>query len=239
MEFVIDFDTVRRILNEEGAQARMQLSARPTAENAQAALNVSLSRMDRRLAEAPDAHSLACKSGCDWCCHFTIDVRPLEALNIAEHVLTQFTPDQRQRVRAEIDANAQRLATLDEMQRVQQNLRCPFLIEHRCSIYAVRPQTCRNYHATNVAGCEQSFNEPDNVDIDPEFAPLVYQIGVAHVEAFTDACAEAGHDTRAYELNGALAATLADIEGTRLRFTRKQRVFPQLEGHEVEMEFID
>ncbi len=36
----------------------------------------------------------------------------------------------------------------------------PVSDEGRCTIYAARPQSCRNYHATNAAGCRQSYEEP-------------------------------------------------------------------------------
>ncbi len=87
--------------------------------------------------------------------------------------------------------------------------KCPFLREGRCAFTPLAPQSCRNYHATNVAGCQQSYEEPDNLDIDPDFAPYVYQAGGAHVEAFSNAMSEAGYDVNAYELNGALDAALS------------------------------
>jgi hypothetical protein len=55
-------------------------------------------------------------------------------------------------------------------------------------------QSCRNYHATNVAGCRQSYEEPENLDIDSDFAPGVYQAGGAHVEAVSTAMCDAGYD---------------------------------------------
>jgi Fe-S-cluster containining protein len=70
----------------------------------------------------------------------------------------------------------------------------PILNEGRCTVYAARPQSCRNYHATDVAGCRQSYEEPENLDIDPDFAPGVYQAGGAHVEAVSTAMREAGYD---------------------------------------------
>ena len=234
MEITIDFATVRRIIAAEYAQARDDIAA----SGPVLAYEHSQQRHDERLAAAPDASTLACKAGCHWCCYFTVDVRPVEVFRILDFADREFTPQQLQRVRAEIAANSAALQGLDEVERMQRNIKCPFLDEGRCSIYAARPQTCRNYHATNAAGCQQSFEEPGNLDIDPDFAPLVYQSGAAHVDAFSKAMHDAGYDTTALELSTALAAAMAQPLA-RERFEAKAPPFVGLQGSEVPLEFID
>jgi len=137
-----------------------------------------------------------------------------------------------------VRANSALLKSLGEDERVTRNLKCPFLHEARCTIYAARPQSCRNYHATNVAGCQQSYDEPENMDIDPEFSPGVYQAGAAHVEAVSAAMREAGYDVNAYELNCALDAALS-TPGARERFESGLKPFTTLGGEEVVAEFDD
>jgi hypothetical protein len=109
----------------------------------------------------------------------------------------------------------------------------------RCTIYAARPQTCRNYHATNAAGCQKSFEEPDNLDIDPDFAPLVYQTGGAHVDGFSKALLEAGYDVSAHELNTALAAAMVEPVAARQRFEAGAQAFTSLQGADVPLEFAE
>jgi Fe-S-cluster containining protein len=121
---------------------------------------------------------------------------------------------------------------------MKRNVKCPFLREGRCSIYSVRPQTCRNYHATSAVGCQQSYENPDNLDIDPEFAPLVYQAGGAHVDAVTAAMREAGYDTNVYEMNNAIDVALSE-PGARERFEAKLPPFMRVSGDEVPPEFED
>jgi Fe-S-cluster containining protein len=231
MEITIDFAAVRRIAAEESRLTQHDLAALGPLPAHQR----SLLRHDQRRADASDAHTLACKSGCSWCCHFSVDVRPVEVFNILDFLCSNFTAAQVAALRVEIEANAQVLSQLDEVQRMQQNLRCPFLIEHRCSIYTARPQTCRNYHATDAAGCQQSFEQPDNFDIAPEYAPLVYQAGGAQVEAFSRSMAAAGYDVTAFELNTALAAALNDL-AARQRFDARLPSFIGLEGTDVPYE---
>ncbi|HEY8538064.1 MAG TPA: YkgJ family cysteine cluster protein [Steroidobacteraceae bacterium] len=234
MEIEIDEQLVDAIVRDELEQARADLKTLGPV----AALVHSQQRHDERLAAAADAPTLACKNGCYWCCYFTVDVRAVEVFRILE-VMATFDDDIRARAAAEIRTNAAALAGLDDEARLRHTLKCPFLRFGRCSIYLARPQTCRNYHATSSAGCAQAFREPDNDDIDPEFAPLVYQSGGAHVDAFASALKEAGYDAAVYELNGALAAALADPHGTRARFEAGEPPFPSLVGRDVDPEFIE
>jgi Fe-S-cluster containining protein len=234
MEFDLDFPLIRGILEQERSQSRLDiqgLGVLPALQKAQ-------QRHDARIAGAPDVGTLACRAGCAWCCYFTVDVRAAEVFHILDVVEQSFTPQEKSRVYAEVRANSETLRNSVEGGRVVRNLKCPFLSEGRCTIYAARPQSCRNYHATNVAGCEQSFAEPENLDIDPDFAPGVYQTGVAHVEAVSTAMREAGYDVAAYELNAALDAALSDA-AARERFKSGINPFLRLTGEEVPDEFDD
>jgi hypothetical protein len=66
----------------------------------------------------------------------------------------------------------------------------------------------------------------------------VYQAGQAHVEAFSAALRAGGYDTRAYELNGAIDAALADASA-RVRFEAREAPFIRLQGFVVEEQFDD
>ena len=294
MEITIDFALVRRILREEYERARADIAECGPVQ----AYERSQRRHDARLATAPDASSLACKAGCSWCCYFTVDVRPAEVFRILDFIDANFTAQEQARVRAEIESNSAVLGKLDDVERMQRNIKCPFLSADpsmnvrsgqpmnvpdnigtssipggrpmnvpdnigtssipggrpmnvpdnigissipggRCTIYAARPQTCRNYHATDAAGCRKSFEEPDNLEIDPDFAPLVYQAGGAHVDGFSKAMLEAGYDVSAYELNTALAAAMVEAAAARRRFEAGAPAFPSLQGTDVPLEFTE
>lgn len=234
MEIDIDISFVRGLLSEERSRARDEIRE----VGVQRAYENSRQRHDSRVAAAPDIGTLACRSGCTWCCHFSVDVRAVEVFSILDSVERTLTPDEKARVYSEIRTNSAALKDMDEMERMRHNVKCPFLSAGRCSIYEARPQTCRNYHATDVAGCQASYEDPDNFEIDPEFAPMVYQAGGAHVDAFTRAMREAGYDTNVYELNCAIDAALSD-PGARERFESKRVPFKKLSGDDVTGEFED
>ncbi len=234
MEFTLDVALVREILRHEKALAADELG---TAGPVGAQLRSGV-RHDSRLASAPDAATLACRPGCAWCCHFTVDVRPVEVFTILDYVERSLTDDERARVYAEVRANSTWLREIGADERFTTNVKCPFLRDARCVIYPVRPQSCRNYHATDAAGCRQSYEVPDDLGIDPDFAPGVYQVGAAHVEAFTAAMRDRGYDVDAYELSTALDSALTR-PGARERFEARQKPFPGLDGDEVTPEFDD
>ena len=234
MEFTLDLELIRGILKQERARCSSDIHSLGVLP----ALGQSQQRHDARLAQAADAGSLACHAGCSWCCHFTVDVRPAEVLQILDYVEITFAEEAKARVMDEVHANAQLIRPMDQDQRMTRNIRCPFLDQGHCTIYPVRPQTCRNYHATDSAGCRQSYEDPGNLDIDPEFAPAVYQAGAAHVEAVSTAMAAAGFDVNAYELNCALDAALSDPDAHR-RFEDGEQPFKGLPGEEVPAEFDD
>ena len=162
----------------------------------------------------------------------------MEVFRIIDFVEQSLAPEDKARVYAEVRVNSAALGKLGEGERITRNVKCPFLDDGRCIVYAVRPQSCRNYHATDSEGCRQSFEEPENLDIDPEFAPGVYQAGGAHVEAVSTAMREAGYDVHAYELNCALDAALSQPDA-RKRFALRLKPFTALSGEEVPAEFDD
>jgi Fe-S-cluster containining protein len=234
MEISLDLAFIRGILTQEYERARDEIQS----AGVQRAFESSQQRHDVRIASAPDVGTLACRAGCTWCCYFSVDVRAVEVFSILDFVERTFTSEEKARVYAELRANAMALKDLGETERMKRNVKCPFLNEGRCTIYTARPQACRNYHATNVAGCQQSYEDPDNLDIDPDFAPWVYQAGTAHVDAFSTAMRDEGYDVRAYELNCALDAARSE-PAARGRFETRLRPFTTLSGEEVPVEFDD
>jgi Fe-S-cluster containining protein len=234
VEITVDEALVRGIIAEETALARAEIEQLGPV----AAYENSRRRHDARLSAAPDVNTLACKNGCFWCCYFTVDVRAVEVFSILDFMERELSPEQQARVRREIEANSTLLQGLSELERMRRNVKCPFLAAGRCTIYQARPQTCRNYHATDVTGCRASYEHPENIDIDPDFAPFVYQSGGAHVDAFCSPLQQSGYDTRAYELSTALAVAMIDPDA-RARFDAKQLPFTTLTGNEVLTEFFD
>ena len=234
MEFTLDFPLIRGILGQERARARDEIRDLGVLR----ALENSQRRHDARIAAAPDVGTLACRAGCTWCCYFTVDVRAAEVFRILDFVEQSFTPEEKARVHAEVRANSVALRKLGEGERVTRNVKCPFLNEGRCTIYAARPQSCRNYHATNVAGCQQSYEEPKTWTSTRILRRACIRRVVRTSRRSAPRCASAGYDVNAYELNCALDAALSE-PGARERFESGLKPFTGLSGEEVPAEFDD
>jgi len=100
---------------------------------------------------------LACRAGCDVCCTRNVSVTTLEADLISSHLKAADRPALDDSLMAAKSlprfkplvttnglAHLCRLGKEPPEETVNPNWRpCPFLVDHRCSIYVVRPFACR------------------------------------------------------------------------------------------------
>lgn len=117
----------------------------------QTALNELYSLFEETL--APFSH--ACHKGCDHCCSTHVTATTLEIWPIWQHLAT--LPNYDKTVFPSIDPDARPQITIndlaarcakdepvpDQPEPVETSERCPFLADHCCSIYPVRPFACR------------------------------------------------------------------------------------------------
>jgi Fe-S-cluster containining protein len=93
---------------------------------------------------------LACRAGCNFCCHLQVRVLPHEAIALFRYLQSQMSPATAQRVRERISGYA-----ASQLRRP-----CAFLIDGECAAYEVRPSACAGYHSLSKERCEQSFKDP-------------------------------------------------------------------------------
>lgn len=168
----------------------------------------------RRLPPA-DRGPVACRAGCDFCCHLRVMATAPEVFALLDYLASSLDE-------AAFEAFAERVAAADRALRalpseavVTTNLACPVLVDGRCSGYPARPLNCRAYHSTSRQACEDSFNHPEDLERGhPELTALahVHQGGQA---GFIGALEQAGYDARQYELVTALAEALHDPDARR------------------------
>lgn len=100
----------------------------------------------------PNQPALACTSGCAACCHLYVQVPPGTAAVMARHIATHFTPDEQAALRNRLEAAA--AAACDAADVTKLRLRCALLgDDNRCTVYEVRPLTCRAFTSRSVARC--------------------------------------------------------------------------------------
>lgn len=187
----------------EAARAQEQLAA----GSVEQAWLASVRRHDRLwdATLAASGETLACRRGCAWCCHFRVGVRAEEALRLADVVRARGDGAS---VLARAASQAATLAGLSPERRLRTNLACPLLVSGACSVYEDRPMACRSFHATEVEGCEASYEDPDRDDIGQAFVGAVAAVTTGHEDGWVAALTVRGLDVEVYELNAALAEAL-------------------------------
>lgn len=106
---------------------------------------------------------VACKRGCNYCCHSQVNIIPIEALLISAFIKTDFTCSEMSALTAGI-ANAHSLTagkTLAQVYAIKADLPCLFLKKGSCSIYQIRPSICRSWNALDSAACKTAYDSMD------------------------------------------------------------------------------
>jgi hypothetical protein len=143
--------------------ARIVLRGQPSVERAvelARSVMVATSRLvDGLLARAP-AGAVACKAGCDHCCYQSVGVTPPEALAIWDHLTRTLPEHELAAVTAHIAELHARTRSLDSSERFSPDHPCPFLDAGRCTVYEVRPLSCRGMNSLDAAECSRRLRDP-------------------------------------------------------------------------------
>ncbi len=144
--------------------ARALLGAAPSAErtvelarNAMAAT----SRLAEALLSRAPAGAVACKAGCDHCCHQPVGVTPPEALAIFAHLQQTLTSEELVGVASRLSERERETRGLSSAERFSPDQPCPFLDRGECSIYEVRPLACRGMNSLDAEECRTRLRDPD------------------------------------------------------------------------------
>lgn len=149
---------------------------------------------------------LACRAGCNFCCHLQVRVLPHEAIALFRHLQARMAPDRADRVRMKIRQYAQSgEASGDAVARRP----CAFLIDGECSAYEVRPSACAAYHSVSRQRCEQSFHDPSLASGTVALEALMV-VALALEEGVNVALQAQGLSHTPIELHRAVAALLAN-----------------------------
>jgi len=111
------------------------------------------------LAQSPDRPP-ACRPGCAHCCHQAVGVTPPEVFAIHAHLRATRAPDELTALAEIIRIADDQTRGLTPAERLSPEFPCPFLVDARCSIYEVRPLSCRGTNALDAAACERNLRDP-------------------------------------------------------------------------------
>jgi Fe-S-cluster containining protein len=103
----------------------------------------------------------ACARGCGHCCHVSVPITEFEAQMIAEGI----------GVKAQVVKQSKR----PDISQFGSHTPCPFLANGECSIYEVRPLTCRmhmNFDQDNYWCLHENWQKPEAEIPRPNIQPL-------------------------------------------------------------------
>jgi hypothetical protein len=163
-------------------------------------------RLDRLLAQAadhlaPPGAGLACRPGCNFCCHLRVMVQPHEAIALFRYLQSQMPPATAQSVRTRVRDYATSATTSPRA--------CAFLVGGQCAAYAARPSACAGYHSLSKERCEQSFLDPSRPTSTVALRSLQV-VATALEDGVNSALRGQGLSQDRIELHTAVAALLAD-----------------------------
>jgi Fe-S-cluster containining protein len=152
----------------------------------------------------------ACKAGCAYCCYGTVFASAPEVLRIASHLTTCRPREEVARLAEELAKTAERIAGMTQEERQAARVPCPLLDvpTGRCTVYEVRPFSCRAYNSGDAAACQRAFERGDTNPVLP-VNPLLFRGRHAVSFGMMAGCAHGGRDVGPYELTRALADCLA------------------------------
>src|SRR6478735_1897486 len=127
------------------------------ARNAMAAT----SRLAESLLSRAPAGAVACRAGCDHCCHQPVGLTPPEALAIAAHLRQTLTPEALATVALRLAQRVEETRGLTSAERFSPEHPCPFLNLGQCTIYEVRPLACRGMNSLDAEECRTRLRDPE------------------------------------------------------------------------------
>jgi Fe-S-cluster containining protein len=175
----------------------------------------------RRVAALLDARSnetrkssaqIACAPGCHFCCHLPVAVFAHEAVTLFRE-LRRLPDPTASDVKGRILENAARIDSMVAERHLAANLRCAFLVDGRCSAYAVRPSACAAYHSMSREHCQQSHDRRQDFGSSETQIPTLLELhafGEAQIGAIGAGTAHAGLSSTQAELHQALRALIQD-----------------------------
>jgi Fe-S-cluster containining protein len=171
-------------------------------------------QVDRLLEQAAahlqaDGASLACRAGCNFCCHLRVMILPHEAIALFRYLQSRMPAAIAERVREKLleytrpsVASAAPASSAPVPPRA-----CAFLVAGECAAYEARPSACAAYHSLSKERCEQSFQNP-SLPAAIEVLQALQVVATAVEEGVNAGLQRQGLSNVAVELHTAVAAIL-------------------------------
>lgn len=167
---------------------------------------------------------LACCEGCGVCCSLRVDVFAHEVFLIAHHIRSHFSGEEISSLMVRLAAHSEEVTPLTPFEHATRNVRCPLLIEGRCTIYAARPHSCRRHHSQDFATCQFTFDHPTDLESPAAHDRELFRALTEAMQQNIDVYFQLGFDTTIYELGTALNEAL-NVPTSEPRWRNRDQAF--------------
>jgi Fe-S-cluster containining protein len=167
----------------------------------------------------------ACRSGCNFCCHYHVVVSAPEVFALVEFI-DKLPKLEREDLHDRIKKTAEVTTNLTAQEYIVTNVPCALLKDGRCSVYEVRPIACRGHHSLDMKVCEDTFKDTRS----DALAPMSYERNVKTTALQNAHLISQKHkklDTMAYELHAALHQAITN-KGLFQRWRDHKMAFPNV-----------
>jgi Fe-S-cluster containining protein len=175
-------------------------------EIAEAAGGIAENSIQAAIELFPPRPPIACQEGCAWCCYKLVGTTVPEVIGIVEYLRQNLTPDEFQARQERIIQTDLKRQSLKHDRWKAARLPCPLLVNNRCSVYPVRPLTCRGYNSSDPRACEQTVKARERVEI-PLYSPQ-HRIATFILDGLRAGLAESGLKNELLELTAGLRIAL-------------------------------
>lgn len=155
----------------------------------------------------PNQPVRACRAGCDACCHLHVMIPPGIAEAIAAYLTERLEPEALLTLRGELRKAADAAAGLADPSALVH--RCPLLgADGLCTIYDVRPLTCRAFTSRSAAACRSMVFDPESAVTTITQNPAQFRVYVEATGALEQAARLRGLSAQQKGLSAALLEVL-------------------------------
>jgi len=164
------------------------------------------------MAHFPNQPVLACRAGCDACCHLHVMVPPGVAEAMARHLVAHLAAPALAALKTELQKAVEAAQGLPDPSKL--HYRCPLLgVGGLCTVYEVRPLTCRAFTSKSAAACRALVFDPRGSVTNIPQNPSQFAVYVEATKALESAARTRGLPSRQRSLPAALLEVFSDLEG--------------------------
>ncbi len=120
--------------------------------------------------QSPPNPPLACREGCAWCCHKLVGTTAPEVFRIAQYLQDHLSSEEFALARDRIIRRDEERKAMQDDRWTAARLPCSLLVDDRCSVYRVRPLTCRGFNSSDARQCEHWVKVRGQVEV-PIYEP--------------------------------------------------------------------